>query len=281
MAGASLHAWPGRGLHLASRLAGFAWSGPTVCCCAMRPVTLRSTLLVRKRFEPTDRSRSTPSTHARTDGTAPPAAPSTSGFAGAGTRFIVKTCEAARFVRVGQADRPPLSSATGQGGHQQSRACTPARVPMPWLGEATGETGRERCLLGHFPEDELQWQVDRRGVCLMVNQLDVPVTRDNAHKRDGYILSPADRLEQLAVLRSDQQCVLLLVPECQHSVPTNHTSQATWHLCLCARREADRARQGREGYSAPQISSTDIVGSPTMNLSTSIVAPNGSTISCR
>mmetsp|Transcript_1378 Transcript_1378/g.2985 ORF Transcript_1378/g.2985 Transcript_1378/m.2985 type:complete len:224 (-) Transcript_1378:1856-2527(-) len=27
--------------------------GPTHCCCAMRPVTLRSTLLVRKRLEPT------------------------------------------------------------------------------------------------------------------------------------------------------------------------------------------------------------------------------------
>mmetsp|Transcript_106531 Transcript_106531/g.301280 ORF Transcript_106531/g.301280 Transcript_106531/m.301280 type:complete len:224 (-) Transcript_106531:1890-2561(-) len=28
-------------------------SGPTHCCCAIRPVTLRSTLFVRKRFEPT------------------------------------------------------------------------------------------------------------------------------------------------------------------------------------------------------------------------------------
>ena len=34
-------------------------SGPTHCCCAMSPVTERSTLLVRKRFEPTDGRRST------------------------------------------------------------------------------------------------------------------------------------------------------------------------------------------------------------------------------
>mmetsp|Transcript_91263 Transcript_91263/g.267125 ORF Transcript_91263/g.267125 Transcript_91263/m.267125 type:complete len:292 (-) Transcript_91263:1526-2401(-) len=34
-------------------------SGPTHCCCAMRPVTLRSTLFVRKRFEPTVRFEST------------------------------------------------------------------------------------------------------------------------------------------------------------------------------------------------------------------------------
>eukprot|EP00966_Prymnesium_polylepis_P194205 4501891-Prymnesium_polylepis.1 len=30
------------------------WNGPTHCCCAMRPVTERSTLLVRKRLEPTE-----------------------------------------------------------------------------------------------------------------------------------------------------------------------------------------------------------------------------------
>ena len=35
------------------------WSGPTHCCLATSPVTDRSTLLVRKRFEPTDGSRST------------------------------------------------------------------------------------------------------------------------------------------------------------------------------------------------------------------------------
>mmetsp|Transcript_27831 Transcript_27831/g.40936 ORF Transcript_27831/g.40936 Transcript_27831/m.40936 type:complete len:222 (+) Transcript_27831:1755-2420(+) len=29
------------------------WRGPTHCCCAIRPVTERSTLLVRKRLEPT------------------------------------------------------------------------------------------------------------------------------------------------------------------------------------------------------------------------------------
>mmetsp|Transcript_51842 Transcript_51842/g.150822 ORF Transcript_51842/g.150822 Transcript_51842/m.150822 type:complete len:205 (+) Transcript_51842:1770-2384(+) len=35
-------------------------SGPTHCCCAMRPVTDRSTLFVRKRFEPTETRRKTP-----------------------------------------------------------------------------------------------------------------------------------------------------------------------------------------------------------------------------
>mmetsp|Transcript_30393 Transcript_30393/g.88336 ORF Transcript_30393/g.88336 Transcript_30393/m.88336 type:complete len:215 (-) Transcript_30393:1503-2147(-) len=34
-------------------------SGPTHCCCAMRPVTDRSTLLVRNRFDPTELSRNT------------------------------------------------------------------------------------------------------------------------------------------------------------------------------------------------------------------------------
>mmetsp|Transcript_45707 Transcript_45707/g.147172 ORF Transcript_45707/g.147172 Transcript_45707/m.147172 type:complete len:385 (-) Transcript_45707:822-1976(-) len=41
------------------------WSGPTHCCCAMRPVTERSTLFVRKRFEPTEgRRRTRPSASA-------------------------------------------------------------------------------------------------------------------------------------------------------------------------------------------------------------------------
>mmetsp|Transcript_60640 Transcript_60640/g.169446 ORF Transcript_60640/g.169446 Transcript_60640/m.169446 type:complete len:272 (-) Transcript_60640:1610-2425(-) len=35
------------------------WSGPTHCCCATSPVTDLSTLLVRKRLEPTDTSLST------------------------------------------------------------------------------------------------------------------------------------------------------------------------------------------------------------------------------
>ena len=34
-------------------------SGPTHCCCATRPVTARSTFVVRKRFEPTDNKRKT------------------------------------------------------------------------------------------------------------------------------------------------------------------------------------------------------------------------------
>mmetsp|Transcript_19825 Transcript_19825/g.63179 ORF Transcript_19825/g.63179 Transcript_19825/m.63179 type:complete len:338 (+) Transcript_19825:396-1409(+) len=47
------------------QLASGMWSGPTHCCCAMRPVTERSTLLVRKRFDPTEgRRRTRPSASA-------------------------------------------------------------------------------------------------------------------------------------------------------------------------------------------------------------------------
>ena len=130
------------------------------------------------------------------------------------------------------------------------------------------QRGGRRHLLGHFAEDELQRQVDRRGVRLAVNQLDVPVARNDADKRNRHVLALAERLEQLAVLRPDQQRILLLVPE----MPTKATVNAVW-------REWVRDASGGE-YSAPHISKVDMVGSPTMNLSTSIVAPNGSTISC-
>mmetsp|Transcript_28549 Transcript_28549/g.60528 ORF Transcript_28549/g.60528 Transcript_28549/m.60528 type:complete len:328 (-) Transcript_28549:1525-2508(-) len=43
-----------------------SWSGPTHCCWATRPVTDRSTLWTRKRFDPTERRRRTRSTTSRT-----------------------------------------------------------------------------------------------------------------------------------------------------------------------------------------------------------------------
>mmetsp|Transcript_12558 Transcript_12558/g.18864 ORF Transcript_12558/g.18864 Transcript_12558/m.18864 type:complete len:337 (-) Transcript_12558:1388-2398(-) len=55
--------WPSA--HTATSLSGVC-SGPTHCCCATRPLTLRSTLLVRKRLLPTSSSRSTRSRAAST-----------------------------------------------------------------------------------------------------------------------------------------------------------------------------------------------------------------------
>jgi hypothetical protein len=46
----------------------------------------------------------------------------------------------------------------------------------------------------------------------MVHQLDVPVARNDADKRDRHVLALAERLEQRAVLGPDQQRILLLVP---------------------------------------------------------------------
>mmetsp|Transcript_115320 Transcript_115320/g.326772 ORF Transcript_115320/g.326772 Transcript_115320/m.326772 type:complete len:364 (-) Transcript_115320:7-1098(-) len=45
---------------IAAKSARGVWSGPTHCCWAMTPVTERSTLFVRKRLDPTERSRRTP-----------------------------------------------------------------------------------------------------------------------------------------------------------------------------------------------------------------------------
>mmetsp|Transcript_21095 Transcript_21095/g.48401 ORF Transcript_21095/g.48401 Transcript_21095/m.48401 type:complete len:284 (+) Transcript_21095:1879-2730(+) len=54
-----------------AKLANGVCNGPTHCCCATRPVTDLSTLLVRNRFEPTDTNRSTPTASA--DSTVKPA----------------------------------------------------------------------------------------------------------------------------------------------------------------------------------------------------------------
>mmetsp|Transcript_44187 Transcript_44187/g.69131 ORF Transcript_44187/g.69131 Transcript_44187/m.69131 type:complete len:336 (-) Transcript_44187:28-1035(-) len=69
-----------------AQLASGTCSGPTHCCCATRPVTERSTLLVRNRLEPTETSRSTRSSaaaHVRPSGSA-------SGAVGSATRCMSK-----------------------------------------------------------------------------------------------------------------------------------------------------------------------------------------------
>mmetsp|Transcript_15867 Transcript_15867/g.47606 ORF Transcript_15867/g.47606 Transcript_15867/m.47606 type:complete len:314 (+) Transcript_15867:1667-2608(+) len=71
-----------------ARFASGVCSGPTHCCCATRPVTERSTLFVRKRFEPTDTRRSTPMVSAVS--TRRPAGRASS-FFGVTTRVMGKT----------------------------------------------------------------------------------------------------------------------------------------------------------------------------------------------
>mmetsp|Transcript_48791 Transcript_48791/g.89989 ORF Transcript_48791/g.89989 Transcript_48791/m.89989 type:complete len:304 (-) Transcript_48791:1575-2486(-) len=68
-----------------AKLANGVCNGPTHCCCATRPVTDLSTLLVRKRLEPTDTNLSTPIVNA--DSTVKPAG-SINGFGATVLRSI-------------------------------------------------------------------------------------------------------------------------------------------------------------------------------------------------
>ena len=127
-------------------------SGPAHCCCAMRPVTLRSTFVVRNRFEPTDRRRSTRSSASLTvsppgssSGTSTGAmrwnsnrfwgmAPSTwsrSRFTG-----VVSSVESCTTMRPSPVTRPTYANGTFSRSHRSlnstARACWSSSASFSW-----------------------------------------------------------------------------------------------------------------------------------------------------